>query len=299
MMMHANQIELTVADVRTLLRDQLPQWSDSEIRPVSSHGTVAALFRIGDDRVARFPLVRGDSVEVEAEVRRELDAARRLAGLTRFATPEPVALGEPAPAYPQHWAVFTWLDGDVVTSADVSGSVELARDLAEFVTQVHAMPTEGRTFEGDHRGGVLGDHDAWVRHSIDNSRELMDAAALTQAWEELVALPREAPDVWCHQDLMPGNLLTDGTHLTGVIDVGMLGVADPAVDLQPAWNLLEPVARQAFRDALDVDDLTWERGRAWAFAQAIGCLWYYVETNPPMSQLARTTLAALLDESRG
>jgi hypothetical protein len=32
----------------------------------------------------------------------------------------------------------------------------------------------------------------------------------------------------------------------------------------------------------------------WSFAQAIGCLWYYVETNPGMSRTAHHTLTALL-----
>ena len=47
------------------------------------------------------------------------------------------------------------------------------------------------------------------------------------------------------------------------------------------------------RDVLGPDDAEWERGRAWAFQQAMGLVWYYVRTNPPMADLGRRTLARL------
>ena len=53
--------------------------------------------------------------------------------------------------------------------------------------------------------------------------------------------------------------------------------------------------RDAYRAALACDDDEWDRGKGWALAQAIGCLWYYRETNPVMSQTAHRTLQALLD----
>jgi hypothetical protein len=54
------------------------------------------------------------------------------------------------------------------------------------------------------------------------------------------------------------------------------------------------------RDDLGCDDLEWERGKAWAFAQAMGLVWYYDETNQSMSRLGRRTLDRLLhDEPTG
>jgi len=65
--------------------------------------------------------------------------------------------------------------------------------------------------------------------------------------------------------------LRDLPHGTaGVIDVGGLGPADPALDLVGAWHLLEPGPRQALHDDLECDDLEWARGKAWAFQQAMG-----------------------------
>ena len=96
-----------------------------------------------------------------------------------------------------------------------------------------------------------------------------------------------------HGDLIPGNLLVADGRLTGVLDVGGLGPADPALDLVAAWHLLEPGPRQAFRDALGCGDLEWARGSAWAFEQAMGLVWYYAESNPAMSHTGRRTLERL------
>jgi aminoglycoside phosphotransferase (APT) family kinase protein len=101
-------------------------------------------------------------------------------------------------------------------------------------------------------------------------------------------------DVMNHGDLIPGNVLVSAGRLAGVLDVGGLGPADPALDLVGAWHLLEPGPRQALRDDLDSPDLEWERGRAWAFVQAMGAVWYYVDSNPPMSRMGRRTLQRLL-----
>ena len=91
-------------------------------------------------------------------------------------------------------------------------------------------------------------------------------------------------------DLVPGNVLVCGGHLAGVLDVGGLG---PALDLVSAWHLLEAGPRRVLRVLLGSDDLEWERGRAWAFQQSVGLVWYYVDSNPVMSQIGRRTLARL------
>ena len=97
-----------------------------------------------------------------------------------------------------------------------------------------------------------------------------------------------------HGDLIPGNLLVAEGRLRGVIDVGGLGPADPALDLVAAWHLLEPGPRRVLRDELGCDDLEWDRGQAWAFEQAMGAAWYYVHTNPAMHRMGMVTLDRIL-----
>ena len=97
-----------------------------------------------------------------------------------------------------------------------------------------------------------------------------------------------------HGDLIPGNLIVSAGRLAGILDTGDVGPADPALDLVAAWHLLEDEPRQALRGDLSCGDLEWERGRAWAFEQAMGLVWYYADSNPAMSRLGRRTLGRIL-----
>jgi aminoglycoside phosphotransferase (APT) family kinase protein len=187
----------------------------------------------------------------------------------------------------------------VATDADPAGSVGFAHDLAEFVEAVRAIDTRGRTFSGSGRGGELVSQDAWLETCFANSERLLDVPALRRMWASLRELPRGSrPDIMSHGDLMPGNILVADGRLAGVIDVGGLGPADPALDLVGAWHLLDPVPRLAFRDRLGCDDEEWERGKGWAFAQSMGLVWYYADTNPTMAAIGRRTLDRLVASAR-
>jgi aminoglycoside phosphotransferase (APT) family kinase protein len=295
--MHPGQLDVTTDLVTRLIRSQFPAWSVLPVKPVTSHGTVNALFRIGDDLVARLPIQPGDPAEVRKDLEAEADAARCLHAISPYPTPEPIELGEPGEGYPLPWAVYSWLPGTIAYDADVAGATGFAEDLATFVRALRAEPTEGRVFTGPWRGGVLTTHDDDVADGLERSRGMIDVDALGKLWADLRTTPRTGPDVWAHRDLMPGNLLAENRRLVGVIDVGTFTVADPAIDLAPAWNLLDADARAVFRTAIGSDDNEWRRGMGWSFAQAIGCLWYYVETNPVMSRTAHHTLTALLTAS--
>jgi aminoglycoside phosphotransferase (APT) family kinase protein len=293
--MHADQLTVSAGTVRALVDQQFPGWRRLPVRPVPSQGTVNAIFRIGDQFAARFPVQPGDTGSVRRWLESEAEAARELAGRTRFRTPEPVALGEPGAGYPLPWSVQTWLPGVVATDEDPGASVAFARDLAEFITDVRAIGTRGRTFSGKGRGGDLRSHDAWMETCFSRSEQLLNVPRLRRMWAVMRTLPRgAASDVMTHGDLIPGNVLVSDGRLAGVLDVGGLGPADPALDLVSAWHLLEVGPRQVLRGDLGCDDLDWERGKAWAFEQAMGLVWYYAETNPAMSRTGRRTLERIM-----
>lgn len=295
--MHDDQLTITSTTVRELVQDQFPRWSDLSVEALASQGTVNAVFRIGDQLTARFPLTP-TAIDTQRQLlQREADAARELTGRTRFSTPEPVALGEPGRDYPLPWAVQTWIPGTVATPVDQSGSAAFAQDLAEFIHGVRALDTRGRTFGGSGRGGDLTAHDAWMETCFAKSTDFLDVPRLRTMWAALRQLPRnQTPDVMTHGDLTPGNVLVADGRLTGVLDVGSLGPADAALDLVCAWHLLDAGPRERLRTALDCDDLEWRRGKAWAFAQAMGAAWYYRESNLAMSTMGTTTLERLLSE---
>src|SRR5215831_3839367 len=160
--MHPGQLAVPAEMVRALVGEQFPAWRGLAIRPVDAPGTVNAIFRIGEQLAARFPLEPGDLGSIRRRLDSEAEAARELAGRTRFATPEPVALGEPGAGYPLPWSVQTWLPGVTATDADPGASAAFAHDMAEFVHGVRAIGTQGRTFGGRGRGGDLRSHDAWM-----------------------------------------------------------------------------------------------------------------------------------------
>ena len=295
--MHADQLAVSVRTVSVLVDAQFPRLRQLPITRVASTGTVNAIFRIGDRFTARFPLQPRDLEAARRWLEREAEAARELLGRTRFRTPEPVGIGEPGFGYPMPWSVQTWISGVVATDRDPGDSVPFARDLAEFIMGVRAIDTRGRTFAGSGRGGRLQAHDAWMDTCFRESAGLLDVPSLRRRWAVMRTLPRgAAADVMTHGDLVPGNLLVADGRLAGVLDVGGLAPADAAVDLVGAWHLLDARPRQALRRELGCDDLEWERGKAWAFEQAMGAVWYYRRTNPAMSRMGQRTLARIMAE---
>jgi aminoglycoside phosphotransferase (APT) family kinase protein len=295
--MHSDQVDVTAAGVAGLVAAQFPQWRSLPVRPLTSHGTVNALFRLGDDLVLRFPLRPSTATDRRDELAEEQDHARRIAAHMPVAVPEPVALGAPGPGYPGWWAGYRWIPGETASPGSIGDAGTFARELAGFVTALHATGTGGRTWDGHSRGGPLTAQDDDVRQALARSAHLIDTVRLARIWQQCRDAEPAAADVWIHADLMPGNLLVRDGHLAAVIDLAAMGVGDPAVDLMPAWNLLPAGARAGYRRALGVDDATWARGCGWAIVQAVVALPYYVGTNPVMAATARDTLTAILSWS--
>jgi aminoglycoside phosphotransferase (APT) family kinase protein len=295
--MHDDQLAIEVDQVAALVAEALPQFAGESVEHLPGGGTVNAIFRVGERLTVRFPLRPDDLDATRVSLEREAEAAAELALASPFPVPRPVLVGDPGHGYPMPWSAQTWLDGLTATPTSCEDSSAFARDLATLVQALRAADTHGRRFAGTGRGGVLTDHDAWMAECLEQSEGFLDTAALRRLWSSYRALPREDQDVMSHTDLIPGNLLVDGDRLVGVLDGGGFQAADPALDLVCAWHLLGSEAREALRRELSCPDLQWARGQAWAFEQAIGAVWYYRGTNPPMAEMGSTTLSRLLGEA--
>ncbi|AKZ53771.1 putative phosphotransferase [Streptomyces ambofaciens ATCC 23877] len=294
---HPDPLRVDGRLVRRLLAGRFPQWSQLPVERFPSGGTVNAMYRLGDDMVVRLPLVEDGA----GDVRAEREWLPRLSPLLPTAVPEVLGAGEPAAGYPWPWSVYRWLPGELPEAGALTEPALLAGDLARFVRAMRAVTLRGAP--AAYRGGPLATLDEATRAAIEELRGLpeegVDCDALIAVWEDALRAPEWAgPPVWLHADLMPGNLLVTDGRLSSVIDFGCMGVGDPACDLFPAWNLLPAGARELFREALDVDEATWRRGRARALSQAVIALPDHRDTNPAMAGNARHVVRAVLAETR-
>ena len=293
MAMHEDQLALEAGTVRRLVDEQFPPWRALPIRRVPAAGTVNAIFRLGEDLAARFPLRPQQERRVRDWLRAEAAAMQEFADVSLVPAPRPVAIGEPGDGYPLPWSVQTWLSGTDATVEDPSASTGFAQDLAALIARLRSVGTRGRTFLGAGRGGHLPDHDEWMATCFRESAGLLDVPRLRAMWAELRTLPEVDAEVMCHGDLIPPNVLVRGSRLAGVLDSGGFAAADPALDLVSAWHLLDDDPRRVLREALGCGDVQWRRGMAWAFEQAMGLVWYYAQSNPIMSACGRRTLQRL------
>jgi aminoglycoside phosphotransferase (APT) family kinase protein len=291
--MHRDQLAVEVDTVRRLVDGQFPQWRALPVRRIPAAGTVNAIFRLGEDLAARFPLRPQEERRVRAWLRAEAAAMREFAEVSPVPAPRPVAIGEPGGGYPLPWSVQTWLPGTDATAEDPSASTGFAQDLAMLIARLRNASTRGRRFRGQGRGGHLPDHDEWMETCFTESAGLLDVPRLRAMWAGLRALPEVDADVMCHGDLIPPNVLVRGGRLAGVLDTGGFAAADPALDLVSAWHLLDDDPRAVLREGLGCGDVQWRRGMAWAFQQAMGLVWYYAQSNPTMSRCGRRTLQRL------
>lgn len=287
--MYDDEQAVDAALVRRLLARRFPTWSNRRIVPVQGSGTVNVIYRLGDDLAVRLPR----RTEGADGIAREQHWLPILAPLLPVAVPEVVGVGNPTTDFPHQWSVVRWLDGTNPDPDRLGDPESLALRIAEVVRAFRRIErTDAPTA---HRGGPLAPQDAATRDAITRLPEDIDAAAVTAVWDETLRVPEwQREPVWLHADLMPGNLLVRNEQLSAVLDFGTVGVGDPACDLMVAWNLLPPGLRPTFREAVDVDDDTWLRGRGRALSMSVIALPYYQNSNRSFAANARHVIREVL-----
>jgi aminoglycoside phosphotransferase (APT) family kinase protein len=255
---------------------------------VRSSGTVNAIYRLGDDKSVRLPLVDWGVGDADREGRWLPVLAPQLP----LEIPAQVAVGTPGAGYPFPWSIHRWIDGEPATLARLADPVRAAADLAHFIAALRRLDPAGAPAG---RGGPLAARQQNFRNGIEALHGSIDADAAAAVWKAAVRAPDyDGPPVWTHSDLFPSNLLVRRGRLCAVIDFAIAGVGDPAVDLLPAWTFFTGESRDAFRAALDADDAAWARSRGYALLFGLAALPYYRITNPEFAAVARHTIDTLL-----
>ena len=288
-------MDIDTALVARLIGSQFPQWSGLPIYPAEPNGWDNRTFRLGPDLLVRLPSAEGYA----AQVRKEQRWLPLLAPHVPLPIPVPVARGLPGAGYPWSWSVYRWLDGQPVSTADLSDLTELAVTLASFLVCLQQIDPTGGPRPGPHnffRGGPLETYDSETRRAIAAAQDLIDSELARAVWENALAATWHGRPVWIHGDVAAGNLLVQAGRLAAVIDFGCSGVGDPACDLTIAWTLLSGESREAFRSALPLDAATWRRGRGWALWKALITYVGSLETDPAAEAMARRVIDDVLDE---
>jgi aminoglycoside phosphotransferase (APT) family kinase protein len=290
--MHAGEADIDAALVGRLIAEQFPRWAGLPISAVGLMGTVNAIYRIGDHLCARLPRVE----EWARDLEREWLWLPGLAPGLSLPIPEPVGKGRATDSYPFSWAIYGWIEGRPYADDLVDDEPQAARDLAWFVDELRRIdPARGAPRGGR---GPLRELDDPTREALSSARGIIDVEAAIAAWERALEAPAwEGTPVWVHADLLRPNVLVCDGRLCGIIDFGGVGIGDPTADAIAAWSVFGSEGRRAFREALGVDDGTWNRARGLALHQAALIIPYYDETNPGFVSLARRTIEEVLADA--
>ncbi|WP_231512451.1 APH(3') family aminoglycoside O-phosphotransferase [Paucibacter sp. KBW04] len=138
-------------------------------------------------------------------------------------------------------------------------AAEIAQALGAFLARLHALPIEACAFNAQLPIRLAQARRRLEAGLVDAQDFDADRAGQTaeQVWLQLQALlPMQTELVLTHGDYSLDNILLDEAgEVSGVIDLGRLGVADRYQDLAIAWNCLQEfgsAAQQAFVSAYGI-----------------------------------------------
>jgi aminoglycoside phosphotransferase (APT) family kinase protein len=289
------RVAVDAEQVRRLVADQFPQWTDLPIRPVANGGWDNWTFHLGSRLSVRLPSASEYALAIDKEHRWLPELAPRLP----LPVPVPLAKGEPGAGYPYSWSIYSWLDGEPARADRIADPVGFAIDLAEFLAALQSVDTTDGPRPGKHnwfRGGTLRTFGRQAQRALTALEAHIDVALAQEIWESALDAHWDGVESWFHGDVAQGNLLLNDGRLAAVIDFGTCGVGDPACDLAIAWTLLTADGRRALRERLSVDEAAWARGRGWALWKTLATCVYTLGNDDEEAASARRVLGEIFSE---
>lgn len=214
--------------------------------PISLGRTAAAVWRVAGPPPRYIKVVGDDDVVLRQELQDEAEHAAWLRA-QGFPAPEVLDTGSRDGVA---WLVTGEVPGRTLADPwPASMRDRLVDDLAEICAALHQIPVTACPFRRDLAVTIPAAADA-VRAGAVDADDFDDERAGRTAEDLLAELLATRPDtedrVVCHGDLCLPNVLADpqtGT-ITGLIDLGRLGVADRHQDLALATRSLGPINGQ-------------------------------------------------------
>ncbi|QTD56353.1 aminoglycoside phosphotransferase family protein [Parasphingorhabdus cellanae] len=264
----ARRIEIDTTLVNKLIAQQFPKWSNLTLTQVIPGGWDHRTFRLGETLSVRLPSAECYAAQIE----KEYYWLPILEDQMPVSIASPIALGVPTSDFPWPWSIFQWIEGNAATIQEISITKDFPDTLASFLIVLHKCPITDAPKPDSHnffRGAHLSYYSKQIERVIDSLGKQIDQAAVRDLWSTAIASQWEQEPVWIHGDVAPGNLLLKSGKLTAVIDFGCCAIGDPSCDLTIAWTGLNKHSRRIFRDAIPLDEQTWERARGWAIWKAL------------------------------
>lgn len=142
------------------------------------------------------------------------------------------------------WMVTEALSGcsayDVLASK-TGERVAVVRAIASFLRHLHALPVGDCPFRSHHSVRMAQAHRNLQAGLVDTTDfdEQRQGWTAQQVWSAMTGIqPTQFGEAVTHGDFSLDNIFLDRGKVTGVVDVGRLGVADPYQDLAIVWNSL-------------------------------------------------------------
>jgi len=300
------EISIDIALIRGLLTAQatavIPEAARLPLAKVAE-GWDSEVWRLGDAHAVRLPRRALAAPLVLHEQAVLPDLAARLAP-TGVRVPAPVVDGVPSEGYPWAWSVVPWIDGEraldetpaergawAATLADALGALHVEAPSDHPLNPFRGSPLSTRTVAVEERLRALSDAGTLDEASAD---------ALQRIWRSgLAVAPWDRAPVWIHGDLHPGNLVSHGGALAGIIDFGDVTAGDPAYDLAVAWLAFDASGRDSFIAAAGAryDDDIWTRAHAWAVAVVLMLL-AHSDDNPDYFALGTDAAHEVIADAR-
>lgn len=292
----ATKLNVPVATVATLIKEQFPHWAHLQITKVEPGGWDNMTFRLGSEMLIRMP-----SAACYAEkVPKEQELLPLLAKQLSVAIPTPIALGKPSAEYPFAWSIYTWIEGSTADTLKPEELAQFAFDTAQFLNELRTSDTTGGPLPGTHnffRGAHPSVYDADTQTALQKLQGIIDIEQATAIWNKALRATWQHAPVWIHGDFSPGNILVKNGKLTAVIDFGGTAVGDPACDLVLAWTFFDDKSREIFKSTIDLDEDTWARARGWGLWKALITLADIEDKESLVAQKQKNIISAILDDA--
>lgn len=281
--------------IKTLIQQQASEYVSLPLSPVDKMGHDNYTWMLGDTMTVRLPTGKEYAMQAQKE-QRWLPYLQKGVSLQ---IPRLIKSGNPCSSFEYSWGIYQWLEGESLDSCKDMDACNVAIDLAVFLKELHNIDCHDGPMSGAHnfyRGGALDTYHQEVVDAIEHLESYFNKESVLAIWSLALSSSWQKEPVWVHGDLVPSNMLANKQRLVAIIDFGVLGIGDPACDLAMYWTYFKGNSRKVFKEQLDLDQDTWNRGRGWVLWKALITFDSYVDKTTKEALIIKQVIDDILNE---